>query len=178
MYSIALQHIRQYEAHSIVLLVAHLDSNQGPKDYEFLVLSGERRTLGKLAGASRSGGLQLGHALQLRCDCLFRQFQIVGRLKIEPVLRRLAEDTSKQKSQLRRDGPCTFDYMGNAHRRNTDDACELGLRQMALLKDFTKELAGINWGQAALDHGNLHLTLLSGTTERFDGRKRPLQGYP
>ena len=83
------------------------------------------------------------------------QLQVVGRLKIEPILRRLAESAPKQQCQLRRNGPRTLDDMGDAHRCHAYEAREIGLGQVAFVEDFAKEFTRVDRRQTVLDHKNL-----------------------
>jgi len=71
-----------------------------------------------------SGMRQRPHRPQSTPNFLLSYFQIISRLQIEPVLRRLPEGATNEKRKLCRNRPRAIDDMGNPHGRNPDDAGE------------------------------------------------------
>ena len=70
---------------------------------------------------------QRSHHTQSTPNFLLGNFQIVSRLQVKPVLRRLSEGAADEKRKLCRNRPRAIDDMGNPHGRNPDDAGEFRL---------------------------------------------------
>ncbi len=78
----------------------------------------DRITIGNISLRSS----QFRHGLQPFRHGVFGELEVVSCLKIEPIPWRLSESTSEQQSQLSRDRPRAFDYVGDTHRRHIYDS--------------------------------------------------------
>src|SRR6266516_753108 len=100
-----------------------------------------------------SGDLcKLADAPQPRSHCIASDGKIVGRLKVEPMFRRLVERLAKQERQFGSDRARSANDEGHAHRRDADDAREFRLRDAELGEYLRKKLSRMDPSKSVL-HG-------------------------
>jgi hypothetical protein len=69
-------------------------------------------------------------------DDLFRRFEVVGRLQVDPVLGRLPERLTEKQGHFSIDRPFTVNDMGNSHCRKADGAGQIRLGHSQFIQDF------------------------------------------
>jgi len=72
-------------------------------------------------------------------DDLFHRPNVIGRLQVDPVLRRLTEGLTEDQGHFSIDGPFTFDDMGYSHGREANCASKFSLRDPQLIKNLFKK---------------------------------------
>src|SRR5258706_1851267 len=93
---------------------------------------------------------ELAHTGELAAERVARRRQIIGRLQVEPIFRRLTERLAEQQRQVGADRPCASDDMGYPHRRHADRTRKCGLRDADLAENLGKKFTRMNGRQLAL----------------------------
>jgi len=77
-------------------------------------------------------------------DNLFGHFEVIGRLQVDPVLRRLAKDLAEKQGHLSGDRSFPFDDVGYSHGRKSNGTGKLSLRDPQFVKILFKKFTRMN----------------------------------
>lgn len=96
---------------------------------------------GRISGGA---GVSGGKPADLFAHYLLGETDVIGGLKIEPELRRVAKPVAEAKRGVAGDAPQTMDDLGDAVGRHLDLAGELGRGDAKLLQFVGEDFAGMN----------------------------------
>ena len=93
--------------------------------------------------------------LQLLAQSVLGDFQVMRRLQVQPVLRRLTQCASEQQCQFGCDRTRAVYDVRNPHGGNADRTRKVSLRDAKLIERFAEELSGMDGWQTILEHHDL-----------------------